>query len=150
MILGAISTNSYGGVSASHVYGQHCRLIFIVAQQIAGGRDEGMRYDIATDLALYVKENPKCGDDDAVVSEIEAMLDDHNDGVEARAAQALGYIGPPAIAAVPALKRALVRYKSKVRMIDSVMLPSRSPVDSFEDAIEKITGIPYRKWNEGN
>ncbi|HET8637992.1 MAG TPA: HEAT repeat domain-containing protein [Acidobacteriaceae bacterium] len=116
----------------------HCDFVAILTQQIAAGRDENMRVDIAEDLAEYLRNYPQCGKDSATVRDIAHLLSDPNDGVVAGAAEALANIGPSAKSATPALERALKVSDAKTKTNASVLLPTTSLSDVIRDALERI------------
>lgn len=82
---------------------------FIVAEtnRIKGESSSVRRTDDAQRLAQWVRENKAKVVDPADIELLAGLLTDKDDSVRYWAAMALGYIGPPAQSAVPALQKAL-------------------------------------------
>jgi hypothetical protein len=117
-----------------------CELVGAFLQQIVAGRDENMRGDLAEDLAIYMRDNPNCGESRSNLDALTRLLTDRNDAVVAGAAEALASMGPSAQSAVPALQHTLKEVDARLRLGRETMLPSQSSDQAIRDALRKITG----------
>lgn len=143
LLFAALFLMSNGAFSAqvqSENCNTHCEFISLLIHQVAAGRDEVMRGELANSAAVFFENNPQCGADPNIVKEIAKFLNDKNDGVIAGAAQALANIGAPAKGAIPDLEQALRHAQEKIDASDSVMLPSLSAADVIRNALEHIKG----------
>jgi hypothetical protein len=125
-----------------------CELVGALAAQIVTGRDENMRGDLAIDLAIFMRDNPDCGESRANLDALTRLLTDRNDAVVAGAAAALGSMGSSARSAVPALQRALKEVDAQLGLGQETMLPSQSSDQAIRDALRKITGRTIPDYNE--
>lgn len=101
-----------------------------------------VRMTVSQDLQIvlnYLSDEGKLKNiDDSVVKDLAELLDDDNDVVRGAVAASLGWIGPRAAGAVPALQEALQRVDA-----EREALPIFPQVDSrltIEETLEKITG----------
>jgi HEAT repeats len=82
-------------------------VIVVETNRIRSESSSARRTDDAQRLADWVRENKAKVVDLADIELIAGLLTDKDDSVRYWAAMALGYIGPPAQSAVPALEKAL-------------------------------------------
>jgi HEAT repeat protein len=118
-------------------------------QKVRSEFDRDKRIDLSTELAFQVRAYPNCAQYPRIVDDIAALLDDPADGVRMGAAMALGYIGPPAMRAVPALKRT-IKQLDDILDADSTdpVLPVDSSGEEAREAVRKITGEKIPGYQE--
>jgi hypothetical protein len=97
-------------------------------------------------LAFYVRDNSTCAQSSRLIHKLVALLGDDDDGVRMGAAMALGYIGPAASSAVPALKSAIAHSDALLETGPSpfglpfnTVLPANTSGDAARTAIFYIT-----------
>lgn len=117
-----------------------------IATSVLSYSDRDERIDSSLELASFIKGNTYCGFDAAVIDQIISLLDDPVDGVRMSAAMALADIGPSAMRAVPALKRAIQRSDAILDKSPSLLLPVNSSGEAARDALRKITGQPVPNY----
>jgi len=140
--------NSWGVAHAQHL--KKCReKIESDIQTIVSEPDRDKRIDLSTELAFFVRDHPNCGQSPKIVDKFAALLNDNVDGVRMGAAMALGYIGPPAMRAVPALKAAVKRSDAIMDAEPYTLLPPNSSGEAARTALREITGKRVPGYQEG-
>jgi hypothetical protein len=103
----------------------------------------------STDLAYYVRDHSKCAQTQKIMRDVEALLDDDADGVRMGAAMTLGYIGPAAKSAIPALRKTITHSDAIIDADPSPILPVNSSGEAARAAIQMITGENVPGYQEG-
>lgn len=117
-------------------------------RKINSESDRGKRIDLSTELAFYVRDHPDCKNGSKIVDDLVTLLSDKVDGVRMGAAMALGYIGPPAMRAVPALEKAVKESDAIMDADPDTVLPVNSSGEEAREALRKITGKKVPAYQE--
>jgi hypothetical protein len=118
-------------------------------KRIISEPDQDKRIDLSTNLAFYLRAHPDCGRTPKIIGDITGLLDDHVDGVRMGAAMALGYIGPLAVRAVPALEDTIEKSDAIMDASPYPLLPPNSSGQAARTALREITGERVPDYQEG-
>jgi hypothetical protein len=137
----AVLLLSSAAVSAQPLPADLAALHRIIAQiQTESGTT---RYELSVGLAGLVRQTPKVEElDDETIGRITGLLNGPDNSVTAWVATALGFIGPRARAAVPALEEALARIEGR----ESAFYPDptrfKTNAGVIRDALDRIRSTP--------
>lgn len=115
------------------------RAVNRLVQGIQTSSDPLIWYHFAEELAFAVKYLDTTQIDDGLIDQLSALLEQPDDAVRSDAARALGYLGPRAARALPALERSLMLATEQENAGGTVVVLGVRSVEIIDAAIVSIT-----------